>query len=365
MIGVAEAGSFHPLPPEPLYARRRPHIEKVSPEYGGAISWVFANPPPLPPGGMASLEGVCAVAGGVLLTGEGDIIVESLSNSEDMQEFKPFRRLGDGGLTIRFWPLTPVPVLSGDSIYLRQFFDGNYGHWLIDLLPRIAIAAQFCDLSQCRIVVTETTGGMSRVHRDSLAAFGIKPEQIVGIRRRPVFFERLHYPLPVSRHPWVKSPRAIEALESLPERLKVKRDGPKRLYVTRNSDKNRRLTNEREILALLRPLGFVLVEPGKLSFADQVRMFAGAELIVANCGAGLTNLVFSPRGVRVFALTTPFMQDDFFWDLTDLKQGGFFSLHGEADDPARGPKSDFSVEIAAFKTMLAEFLGEEALAIAD
>jgi capsular polysaccharide biosynthesis protein len=357
MVCAAQAGVFHPLPPEPAYPRRQPRIENAPPEFFGSIDWLPADPPP-PPGGMATLEGVCAVAGGVLLTGDGAIIAESLANSEDTQRFKPFQRLGGGGLTIRFWPLTPIPVLSGDHIFLRQFFDGNYGHWLIDLLPRIAIAGQFCDLSQCRIVITDKSGGMSRVYRDSLALFGVKPEQIVGIRRRPVFFERLHYPLPVSRHPWVKSPRAIEVLESLPEKLRVKRDGPKRLYVTRNSGKNRRLTNEEDIIALLRPLGFVTVDPGMLSFADQVRTFAGAELIVANCGAGLTNLVFSPRGVGVFALTTPLMQDDFFWDLTDLKQGRFFSLHGAADDPAKGSKSDFSVDLAAFKPMLAEFLDE-------
>jgi capsular polysaccharide biosynthesis protein len=307
---------------------------------------------------MVSLEGVCAVAGGILITGEGEIVAESLSNSEDAQKFQPFRRPKGGGLTIRFWPLAPMPVLSGDHVYLRQFFDGNYGHWLVDVLPRIAIAAQFCDLAKCRIVVTGKSGGMGRVHRDSLALFGVRPEQIVEIRRRPVFFERLHYPLPVSRHPWVKSPRAIEVLESLPEKLGGRRDGPKRLYVTRNSGKNRRLTNEQDIVALLRPLGFVSVEPGKLSFADQVRIFAGAEAIVANCGAGLTNLVFSPRGVKVFALTTPLMHDDFFWDLTDLKQGRFLSLHGAADDPAKGSKSDFSIDLAAFKSLLAEFMDE-------
>ncbi|WP_294536359.1 glycosyltransferase family 61 protein [uncultured Rhodoblastus sp.] len=363
MVGAAEAGRFHPLPPEQPYPRRRPRIEKAPPEF--FMDWLWTNPPSPPAGGMVSLERICSVSGGVLLTEQGQIIAESLSNTEDAEEFKPFRRLSGGGLTIRCSPLTPIRVLSGDYIYLRQFFDGNYGHWLIDLLPRIAIAAQFSDLSRCKIVVTDKTGGMGRIYRDSLALFGIEPEQIVEIRRRPVFFERLHYPLPVSRHPWVKSPRAIEILEGLPEKLGATRDGPKRLYVTRNSGKKRRLTNEEDILALLRPLGFVLVDPGKLSFADQVRTFAGAEQIVGNCGAGLTNLVFSRRGVSVFALTTPFMLDDFFWDLTDLKLGRFFSLHGVANEPAKGSKSDFSIDLAAFKPMLAEFLGEGALAIAD
>jgi capsular polysaccharide biosynthesis protein len=357
-VAAAEAGRFQSLPPERPYLRRRPRVEKASAGFYDDIEYLCTVPTAPPPGGMATLEGCYAVAGAVLVTGAGEIIEESLANSEDVQQFYPFLRLKDGGLTIRFRPLTPIRYLPGDHIFLRQFWDGNYGHWLVDLLPRIAIAAQFCDLSKCKIVVTGKTGGMSRVYRDSLALFGVKPEQIVGLRREPVLFERLRYPLPVSRHPWVKSPRAIEVLESLPAKLGAKGDGPKRLYVSRNDDKNRHLSNEEEILGILRPLGFVCVDPGKLSFADQVRTFAGAELIVGNCGAGLTNLVFSARGVRVFALTTPFMQDDFFWDLTSQKQGSFFSLHGEASDSARGLKSDFSVDIAAFKAMLAEFLPE-------
>ena len=348
---------FHPLPPEQAYRRQKPCIKKAPPEFYPAIDRLCSMPASPPPGGVATFDEACAIGGGVLLTRDGEIIAESLTNSDDTQQFKPFSRLG-GGLTIRIWPLRPIRFLSGETIYLRQFWDGNYGHWLVELLPRIAIAAQFCDLSQCRIVVTAKTGGMSQVYRDSLALFGVKPEQIVGMRRRPVIFERLHYPLPVSQHPWVKSPRAIELLESLPEKLGAKRDGPIRLYVTRNSGKSRRLTNEKDILSLLRPLGFVSVDPGRLSFADQLRIFAGAELIVGNCGAGLTSLVFSPRGVGVFALTSPFMQDDFFWDLTDLKQGRFFSLHGEATDPARRSKSDFSIDVAAFKAMLPEFLAE-------
>ncbi len=351
---------FHPLPPEQPYWRQKPRIEKAPPEFYQGIEHLCSIPASPPPGGMATLDEACAVGGGILLTRDGEVVAESLNNSEDVQQFKPFSRQG-GDLTIRLWPLTPIRFLSGDTVYLRQFWDGNYGHWLIELLPRIAIAAQFCDLSQCRIVVTAKTGGMSRVYRDSLALFGVKPGQIVSMRSRPVIFERLHYPLPVSQHPWVKSPRAIELLESLPEKLAAKRDGPKRLYVSRNSGKSRRLANEEEILSLLRPLGFVSVDPGKLSFADQLRTFAGAELIVGNCGAGLTSLVFSPRGVGVFALTTPFMQDDFFWDLTDLKQGRFFSLHGEACDPADGSKSDFSIDVAVFKAMLPEFLGEPAV----
>ena len=98
----------------------------------------------------------------------------------------PVRREGDGGVSARIWPLTPMPRLAGDFIFLRETGDGDYSHWLIDLLPRIAVAAQFCDLSRFKIAVSRSSAAMAPIIRDSLGLFGIRPEQIVPIgARRP------------------------------------------------------------------------------------------------------------------------------------------------------------------------------------
>jgi len=181
---------------------------------------------------------------------------------------------------------------------------------------------------------------MGQIMREGLSLFGVKPEQIVEIDRGPALFERLLYPLPVASHPWAKSPNAVAVLESLPDRIGAARDGPKRIYVTRNAGATRRLTNEDAVLDVLRPLGFVVVDPGRLSFAEQIRLFAGAERIVGNCGAGLANLVFAPRGVRVFALTMPFMQDDFSG--IDRTQTGTFLFAGwRIPGPRARPEADF------------------------
>src|SRR5271166_5831720 len=115
---------FHPLSPEQPYWRRKPHIEKAPPEFFRGIDHLCSTPASPPPGGMATFDEICAVGGGVLLTRDGDVVAESLSNSEDVQQFNPFSRQG-GDLTIRIWPLTPIRFLPGDTIYLRQFWDGN------------------------------------------------------------------------------------------------------------------------------------------------------------------------------------------------------------------------------------------------
>jgi len=119
---------------------------------------------------------------------------------------------------------------------------------------------------------------------------------------------------------------------------------PKRIYASRGGGKKRRLANEEAVLEILFEHGFEVVTPGSLSFAEQVQKFSQAEIIVGNCGSNLTNLVFAPRGVVVLALTSRFMPDDFFWDLTDLKQGRFFSLHGRALGEAPNGDSDFEID---------------------
>ncbi len=307
---------------------------------------------------MAILDNASIAAGGVVFAEDGEVVAESLFNTDPWMRFWNFARKAPGQeLTIGVSPISIQKRLSGPAhIMLKQTYDTNYGHWLIEALPRILAAAQHCDLSQCRVIVSRKNSGIRHVYVDTLAAFGIKPEQIVTHRLRPLHVDRLIYPLPISAGPFLKSPRAIEVLESLPRRLGVSGEAPKRIYVSRGSKGKRRLLNEDAVLDVLRPLGFAVVQPGALDFKGQAQMFSQAQIVVGNCGAGLTNAVFAPRGHVLFALTSQFMPDDFFWDLSDLKQGRFISLHGRATSPQMGNYSDFEIDIEKFRAMLAECL---------
>lgn len=315
------ARSFQSLLPEPLYPRAARGIDGAAP----------GEPPP---GGLALFDEVCSLAGGALVTASGEIVAESLCAGPAGCS-GPVRREGDGGVSARIWPLTPMPRLAGDYIFLREAGDGDYRAWLIDLLPRIAVAAQFCDLSRFRIAVSRPSAAMAPIIRDSLGLFGISPKQIVPIGERPSFFQRLVYPLPVANGACAKSPRAIEVLEFLPARFPVFPEAPKRIYITSER------ADDAAILELLAPLGFTALDSARMSFAEQVRAFSQAEAIVGGCGPGLANAVFAPRGVRVLALTAPGGDEDFFADLIDLKQGRFGSLRGGA-----------SLDRAAFKSLL-------------
>jgi capsular polysaccharide biosynthesis protein len=55
-----------------------------------------------------------------------------------------------------------------------------------------------------------------------------------------------------------------------------------------------------------------------MSFADQVRLFSEAEIVVGPHGGGLTNTVFSQPGTTVIEVFPPSYISGCFWALSDV-----------------------------------------------
>ncbi len=352
------ATAMIPLEPVAPYHRTAPVIVGAPPALARIQRRHLAAGPVTPPeGGTALLLDVTVAASGVIMTAEGNVVAESLLNTGDWSTFGHFRRVDPAApLTTRTGPLSLQRRLAGGPfVMMKQSYDANYGHWLVECLPRLAGVAEAFNLRQCRFIVSAGHGAaMQDVYVASLGAFGIGPDQIVALNYQPVRVDTLIYPLPVTRHPWVKSPTVVPFLEALADRLPRRGRGPRRLYVSRNRGRSRRLLNEEAIVDVVRSCGFVVVHPETMAFADQVAMFRDADIVVGNYGAALTNVVFAPAGVTLFALTSEAMQDDFFWDLMDHKRGRYVSLHGRAATSPATSNSDFTVSVESFTQMLRE-----------
>ena len=362
------ASVFFAASPCPKYWPQRPEIH-------GAPDWIraemetqFASGPiAAPAGGVALFHDASVLAGGVVATADGRIIAESLTNTESDLCFGPFSRprLREA-LQLNVRQMARQRSLPhGTHILLKQTYDRNYGHWLVECLPKLAWVAERFDISSCKVIVSRWDDGMMReVYADSLAAFGIARGQIVEVGYETAHIDHLIYPLPITLHPWAKAPRVVEILETIPDAVGRSTAAPRRVYVSRNLYGSRRLLNEAALLDVCRHHAFEIVYPEKMRFADQVRAFAGAEIIVGNCGAALTNLVFAPRGCTLFALTSEHMRGSFFWDLAALKGARYVDLHGTAVSGDRDATPlmdrDFTVDVARFSALLADLVAERA-----
>jgi capsular polysaccharide biosynthesis protein len=76
--------------------------------------------------------------------------------------------------------------------------------------------------------------------------------------------------------------------------------GPPLVYVSREGVRSGRfMTNERDLIRALEPLGFTSVIPEEMTLDHQMKTFSSARMIVGPSGAALTNMGFAPPGCMV------------------------------------------------------------------
>ena len=299
-----------------------------------------------PSGRVGRVKEALVINRGIVLDQEHRIIKESLINYDNADSFeKEVSPAYDSAVVSELF--ISLPDKDGPYVIVKQTWDGNYGHWLIESLPRVETIHQQCGLSGLSFVVSDNTSpAMRTVYKDSLAMMGISADRVLSLPDDKAY--RMHeviYPTPLTAQPWVKSPLAIGVLESLRKYADPSTARPEKLFVSRNGWGNRRLLNEEDVLAVIRQYGYVVVQPEQYSFAQQISIFSKARIIIGTLGAAISNLVFSPSGVKLLSLTTELMGDDFFWDLVSLKQGQYVSLHGKASEPEKGMHSDFVIDL--------------------
>jgi hypothetical protein len=105
----------------------------------------------------------------------------------------------------------------------------------------------------------------------------------------------------------------------------------RKLYVTRRNAKVRRFINEEEVAAYLRERGFEVVALETLPLQEQIRRFAEAEVIVAQHGAGLVNLLFA-QAPRVLEVCSDRDRQIFFRLISEARGFHHLQIHRDGAD---------------------------------
>jgi capsular polysaccharide biosynthesis protein len=264
-----------------------------------------------------------------------------------------------------FWqPFTDAPLeVAGRLGVLATRGDANYYHFLMDVLPRVAVLAQAPDIAPPdRWYVPART----RFQRELLDLAGIGAEQRIDADEHPhVQAETLVVPAPpvmIERNPpWVVGYlRGLLLPPATQPQPPASPSSARRIYVTRGTAANNRaVRNESEVLALLIEREFESVDPGAMSVRDQIATFAGASIIVSPHGAALANLVFASAGSTVIELFPPGVLLPDYWRLASGVPGLRYR-YLSATVPGRPPSRasaivrDIHVDIAALRALLDE-----------
>ncbi len=248
---------------------------------------------------------------------------------------------------------TPVRRVRGTLISLASdHATTNYGHYLLDALPRLDLLERAgIALADADHVYCAVPGRRAMRLLDALGVPDgrrIYAQPGVAIRADlsilPSFpGARRNYP------PWV--------VDFLRERLGVSAGPPtRRLYVPRST--HRRISNIEELRPILEANGFETFDAG--ADEDPRHTFAEAAVVVGGHGAGLADLAFCRPGTRVLELLPDSHPMPFFATLAGSGGLRYGYLLGEGIPPSeRLPRSrwDFRVDPELFRSALEDTIG--------
>jgi hypothetical protein len=180
----------------------------------------------------------------------------------------------------------------------------NYYHFLLDLLPKLSVFLAFpqIDHHSTEVVTTVRMDGYRAevLNRCREGILSLEPAPWLHLSSPEL------YVVAMARNHRDNSQLAVRNLRTLfRDEIQGVSGRPRRLWLRRGRQAQRPMLNEKEVTDALLPLGFEEIRPESLTVSEQARIFAEAEVVVAQHGAGLTNVAFCRPGTTVVELYGP------------------------------------------------------------
>jgi hypothetical protein len=277
------------------------------------------------------------------------------------------RLLGD--LSPEVWGVENHPIFSRLRLPVVRKLDGrtaiavtpeapgNYYHWLIDLLPRVALlkSAENRFGSFDRFLVN---GSRAHYEEASLHALGLAQEKILYVGAGDRFLIKDAMIPSMDHFAKVIAPWKIDMLRVLGDWQHRAKTSACRLYISRQRAAVRRVINESEVEKLLLGANFTIVELESKSWDEQVAMFSNAEVVLAPHGAALANIAFCQPGALVAEISTKGGYKDFYLQLAASAQLRYRFIEAQpriqADEFSFRPpeNEDMIVDIASLREFI-------------
>ncbi len=263
---------------------------------------------------------------------------------------------------------------SDEGVYflLGSVGSFNYGHWLVDDLPRLEGFFAIRRLHPGREITILLPGydpQMDEVRRRMIALTlgrDTRWRAVFYDRTRVYALPRLYFATPCSQEPFGASPQAVATVRRrLLGRTRLARaemalrtmgapERGRRLFVDRAGSRGRTLVNRPEVVAALERRGFEVIDPEQFSPRQQIVRFARARVVVGLAGAAMTNTIFCPPGAKILTVVPDSgWSDPFFWNLASVCGQPYSALFGrwsEREDVAA--RRDFSVAVPDLEAAL-------------
>ena len=219
----------------------------------------------------------------------------------------------------------------------------NYWHWITEVLPRAWILEELPALAGRTLIYPELK---TAFQRDSLAAIGIDPANVRQVKA-PAEVTVDNAVVPSMLSPGGYGPaipawyrRRLGLARAHEQADKTRR----RLFISRGAATRRLIEDEARLYAAVAPLGFEYLVPDKLSFAEQVALFASAEVVIGAMGSNLTNVIFARPGTKVIEIAHEKLFAKYIWFISNAC-GHAYNIYVGSAVPGAGDATAWNIRI--------------------
>ncbi len=255
----------------------------------------------------------------------------------------------------------------------------NYAHWLMEIVPKLALLDERLEWNGWPVLVD---AGIGANQMESIRAVYPSVSEIICLRS----YEYLHVDELINVSPTAYCPHEFRdfhaaqrsgfqfffsgwSLERLRERLRqtYSRYGggrPRWLYLKRTplwTYNNRNIQNIDELEDLLDARGIELLNVTGMTLGQQAKLFMNAELIVAPTGAALANMIFAPPGCHIIVLSAAYdgATYEYFHQIAYLLGHKLsFVIGPQLEDDDYHMNRDYIVELSDLKLALDRVLAD-------
>jgi capsular polysaccharide biosynthesis protein len=242
--------------------------------------------------------------------------------------------------------LSEQKVLHGVSLSLAGPASSNYFHWLAQLFPKLSLILEHSNISINEIDYVIISGPVRAFHIESLEAVGINESKIVILEDES--YLQCTKLLCTSFLTAGSAPWAIDWLQK--QFTSENSSISKRIYISRGDASTRRLLNETELVKLISTYEFESIQLEGLTVEEQANLFASAEAVLSPHGAGLTNIVFSMPGTKVFEIFSETWTRATYYLLSHQCNHEYSCCIGSSKE--NNPHSDYTADLNAISEWL-------------
>lgn len=206
----------------------------------------------------------------------------------------------------------------------------NYYHWLIEELPLLLRANE--EFANFQLLVNNE----SKTEKHVIVAAQLQK----SLTPVPLIVKIKHHIMPGrANDSWFIHPNDHERLYTFGRELTDAQSQSvhKKVYVSRRNSQ-RSLPMESQLEDLLKKSGFFIAHLETMPWLEQIRLFQGATLVAGPHGAGLSNLVFTPKGTTVVEFTNGYHYNRCFEWISHVGKQTYRKIDADANIESLPPQ---------------------------